>query len=203
MLRLHGDREGDDVGTVAVQPAIVELLEQAGAKPRGNRHDCPKCGGYRTVTHSSEAFFCHKCGWKGNTVSLAKELGVYQRLPKAEFVRQVWKRERAHEAALRLYGAVHSQRRKPLDMLHDLNRLEAVAHDAGPTESGWGNLALVYQHRPKIESELDFLESATAAGLAEFLKRSDTGSELPAEMRGTFVNERGLLVSDDDLPEGM
>ncbi|MGH9403916.1 MAG: hypothetical protein ACRD2P_17680 [Terriglobia bacterium] len=152
-----------------VQADIGALLEQAGAHPRGNRHDCPKCGGLRTVTHSEEVFFCHKCQWKGNVVGLEKELGIYRRIPSAQYREFCRKRERAHEAAARLYVEVHSRRMELLDDLHSLARLEALAHDAGPTEAAWDSLALVYSERPVIEAELDAIESATAQEALELL----------------------------------
>jgi len=132
-----------------VQYDLRGLLEQAGARPRGNRHDCPKCGGFRTVTHSAEAFFCYKCQWKGNTVSLAKELGVYQRLSPAEHREVCQERERADRAARVLYERVKARRFELLDEFHGLNRLELLAHDAGPDNpTVWNALDLVYRNRP-------------------------------------------------------
>lgn len=153
-----------------IQPDIAELLEQAGARPRGNRHDCPKCGGSRTITHTDETFFCHRCQWKGNTVTLAKELGIYQRLPSAEYRRLRQKRERAHEAALKLYSLAHNHQLELREELRSLGRLEILAHDAGPTEEAWNVLATVYAERPKIEAELDVLESGDPSAVLERLR---------------------------------
>jgi putative DNA primase/helicase len=71
--------------STVVQYEIGALLEMVGARPRGNRHDCPKGRGLRTATHSAEAFYCHKCGWKGNAVTLEKGLGIYRHLTSAEY----------------------------------------------------------------------------------------------------------------------
>ena len=153
----------------ATDYSIPELLEQAGARPRGNRHDCPKCGGFRTVTHSAEAFFCHKCQWKGNAVSLAKELGVYQRLSPAEYRELRQNRERADHAARALYERVKARRFELLEELRGLGRLEVEAHTAGADHPAtWGALALVYRNKPGILAELAFLENSPARALVRF-----------------------------------
>jgi ribosomal protein L37AE/L43A len=93
------------------QSDIAALLERAGARPRGNRHDCPQCGGRRTVTHGGEVFFCHKCGWKGNRVTLERALGLRREwIPSAEYIRRQRQRERANEAARVLYERVKARR---------------------------------------------------------------------------------------------
>ncbi len=164
--------ERKDSVTVTAQPGVVELLEQAGAHPRGNRHDCPKCGGFRTVAHSEEAFYCHKCQWKGNAVTLQKELGIYQRLPSAEYRELSRKRERAHEAALRLYRAAHAHQLELREELRSLGRAELVAHEAGPDDpSAWDILGAVYQARPEIERKLDLLETGTVEQIISELGR--------------------------------
>src|SRR5438093_10811719 len=89
--------EGGGMGALT-QSEIAALLETGGADPRGKGQDCAKCGGVRTVTHTDEVFYCHKCEWKGNTFTLAKELGVYRRLPSAEYRELCRTRELAREA---------------------------------------------------------------------------------------------------------
>ena len=169
MPSLPRDRKGDGVGTLT-QPDIGALLEQAGCQPRGNhRHDCAQCGGKRTVTHSEEAFYCHRCQWKGNVITLAKELGVYQRIPSPEYKEFCRKRERARDAAQRLYAAAKRRRFELLEELHSLNRIEAGAHHAGPSDTAWNGLALVYSERPTIETELDRLEGGSAGELVKLL----------------------------------
>lgn len=58
---------------------LANLLEQAGARLRSaKRADCPRCGGRRTIAYTEETFFCHHfgCGWSGNAITLARELGA-------------------------------------------------------------------------------------------------------------------------------
>jgi ribosomal protein L37AE/L43A len=159
--------------SVACEYQIEELLELARAHPRGRRHDCPKCGALRTITHTDDAFFCHKCGWKGNAVSLAKELGLYRRLPSAEYRELRRKQERAHEAALRLYQATHERQLELQDELRDLGLTELSAHKCGPIEEAWDVLADVYSRQPAVERELDLLESGNAQAVYSQLVRSD------------------------------
>ncbi|HXH51353.1 MAG TPA: hypothetical protein VNM47_18600 [Terriglobia bacterium] len=156
----------------ATQYDVPILLQMAGAKPRGNRHDCPKCGTRRTVTNTADCFFCHHCQWKGNGVTLAKELGVYRRLPGAEYRELSRRRERARIAAERLHGAIQAQRNGLLDRLRDLNQLEIACHRTGPTEAGWEGVQMVDSRRPGILAELTVLENATAADLIKFFLAS-------------------------------
>jgi hypothetical protein len=153
---------------------LPTLLETAGAHPRGNRHDCPKCGGFRTITHSAEAFFCHKCQWKGNTFTLAKELGVYRRLSSAEYQKLRQRRERAHEAAERLYAAVRVRRFELYDELRGLSRIDAGGHQAGlGYPAAWDALEMGYRNRPALLAELSILENCGAADLVKFLSADD------------------------------
>ena len=156
---------------LATQPGILELLEQAGARIRGrNRADCPECKRFRAISFTDETFFCHGCQWTGNAVTLAKELGVYQRLPRAEYVLQRQERERAERAGRELYQQVKTRRFELLDELHALNGLESLAHKAGPGDPDtWDSLGLVYRERPGILAELAFLENAPADKVPQFL----------------------------------
>ena len=166
--------------------------------PRGNRHDCPKCGGLRTVTHSDEAFYCHKCQWKGNTVSLAKELGLYQRLSTAECREVHQRRERASRAARELYEGVKARRFELLDDLHSLNRLELQAHQAGVDDPAtWGALALVYAERPGILAGLAFLENSPADKLLQFLSATPEQGQAVGEailLQGGMSDYAGKFV---------
>ncbi len=184
--------------STAIESGIVGLIEQAGARPRGNRHDCPKCGGLRTITHSEKAFYCHKCHWKGNVTTLEKELGIYRRLPSAEYREQCRRRERASKAARTLYAKVHQRQLDLREELRLLGRAELLAHEQGADDpKAWDTLAVVYQSRPPIEAALDTLENSTAAELIRFL---DSTAASIVERPGAFVNAHGVEVSDDDIP---
>lgn len=162
--------KGMDPMSATTQAELSVLLEQTGARPRGNRHDCPKCGGFRTITHTDECFFCHRCQWKGNAVTLAKELGIHRRISSAEYLEQSRKRQRANDAALRLFAAAHRRQLELRERLRQLGRAELFAHDSGLEDaSTWEVLSRVYAERPLIEQELDALESADPAIVLESL----------------------------------
>lgn len=169
------EREKTSMADVAtLQPGISELLERCGARPRGKRFDCPECGARQivAVNEAKQVFFCHHagCDFRGGIGTLRKRLGIrHEWLPRDEYRRQRKERGQAHEAAARLCYAVHQRRMKLLDSLHDLNRLEALAHDQGPdSERAWQGLALIYTARPKIGRELDRLESGSLADLMKY-----------------------------------
>ncbi len=177
---------------------LLALLEQAGAHPRGRRFDCPKCGGLRTISQTQEVFFCHKCEWKGNTVTLAKELGLYQRLPWPEYIRQLEERERAARAAKHLYKQVKARRVELLDELHGLNGLESLAHKEGPENPAtWDALAQAYTERPGILAELTFLETSPADKVLQFLKATTERRQAVREailVHGGMYDHAGKFV---------
>src|SRR6516225_907177 len=106
----------------ATQYDLPALLEMSGAPAAGpRRHNCPKCGGRRTLAHTDEVFYCHKCQWRGNAVTLAKELGLYRRLPSAAWRELRQNRERADSAARDLYERIKTQRFELLGELHSLS----------------------------------------------------------------------------------
>ncbi len=150
--------------SATAQYEVSTLLEQAGALRRGSRHDCPKCGGKRTVSHTPECFYCHKCTWKGNVITLQKMLGIYRRLPSAQYRELCRNRQLAHEAAKRLYAEVHARELALREDIRSLGRLELAAHVAGPDHPAtWGALALCYRRREPLLRELDTLENCSAA----------------------------------------
>jgi hypothetical protein len=123
------------------------------------------------VTHTAECFYCHKCGWKGNAVTLQRELGIYRRIPSTEYRELCVRRERAHEAAQRLYWAAHARQLELREELRELGRAELLAHDLrADAESTWEILSHVYTERPRMEADLDALESGDPAAVLASLK---------------------------------
>jgi len=182
---------------VLTQPSITELLEASGARPRGTRHDCPKCGGFRTVTHSEEAFYCHRCQWKGNVVTLMKELGVYRRIPKAEYLQQMEARKRAESQARNFLAACRSERLRIAEALRDLGRLELLAYEAGPSEEAWGALALVYQQQPRLAAEYALLCHGAIGARRRWLEADAEERERIAEeilLAGGLADAEGRFV---------
>jgi hypothetical protein len=104
-------------------------------------------------------------------------LGIYRRLPSAEYRELCRKRERVRDATERLCAAAKSRRFELYDQLRTLARIETGAHSPGPTEAAWGALALVYRQRPVIVAELDALENCSVADLFDLLTAEGVKSE--------------------------
>ena len=142
---------------------VPELLEVAGARLRGpKRADCPRCGGKRTVSFTDETFFCHHadCGWSGNTVTLARELGAM--LPRVADRAVARRRIVGREA-----DRVRCFARMRWSFLRDLNwlllEIECLARTAGQEhiargepvpESVWASLEWTLQEQKKLWPEL-------------------------------------------------
>jgi len=173
-----GQSAGDETVSIAAPYEIEDLLEQTGARARGNRHDCSKCGGLRTITHTEECFYCHRCQWKGNAVTLAKELGICQRIPKAEYIRQRKAREQAGNAAGAFLSRCRSERLTVYGILRELARLETAAHEAGPDHpAAWGALALIYRQRPILTAKVILLSEGSIADRRRWLEADTEGRE--------------------------
>jgi hypothetical protein len=76
-----------------------------------------------------------------------------------------------------------------LDLLHNLNRLEALANGAGPEKVDWDSLAVVYANRPAVLAQLAVLESAGATDLARFVLSDD---DKQSETVGTVLDRGGF-----------
>jgi hypothetical protein len=152
------------------------------------------------VSFTDTVFCCHgiDCNFSGGVGTLRKRLGLRREwLPPEQYRELCRKRARVHEAAKRLADAVRTRRTQLLDLLHDLNRLEALMHDAGPNKVDWDSLAVVYAGRPLVLAELTALESASATDLARFvLSDDDTQSETVATVldRGGIYDPHGKWV---------
>ncbi len=170
--------------SATAQYEISGLLEQAGANPRGNRHDCPKCGGLRTVTHSGEAFYCHRCEWKGNAVKLAKELGLYERLPRAEYVRQRAAREQAESQARQFLADCKARRRAFEGLYIEMQNLcdEYPARLDPEDESAWDGLEWVYKNEREVLATIILLGEGAIAPRRRWL-------EAAAEERERIIEE--------------
>jgi hypothetical protein len=148
----------------APELSMPELLARAGAMLRGrNRADCPRCGARRTISYTEEVFCCHHagCEFKGNTVTLAKELGLLRRLSPAEYERMRREGEETERLA-RFLVAKRRERRWELQARYrqllgiKLRALEVLERDPDD-ESAWGALALVYRELPAVQQALDGL----------------------------------------------
>ena len=164
-IRSAEARNGPRTTTIALELSLPELLICAGATLRGrNRADCPRCKARRTVSYNGEVFCCHHvgCDFRGNSVTLAKELGLLRRLSPAEYERQHLESEEAERLA-RFLVAKRRERRWQLQARHRqllgikvaaIERLERDPDD----ESAWAALALVYRQLPDVQDALENLD---------------------------------------------
>jgi len=162
------------MSTAAAQHGLIDLLQRAGARIRGNRADCPRCKRQRAVSldESRGIYHCHgaACDFSGGTVKLAREQGLAARLTGAEYRELLQQRGRADRAARSLYERVRVRRFELLGYLRALGDLDSTAHRLGPDNpETWNALSAVYAERPAVLAELTILENADAADLLRFL----------------------------------
>ena len=150
----------------ALEYSMPELLERAGCPLRGrNRADCARCKGWRTVSYNDQVFCCHHagCDFKGNRITIAKELSLLRRLPPGE-VRALRRAREEAERLARIIVAKRKARRWALQAQHQrlvgirLGAIERLEHDREDSDA-WGALAFVYRELPEVQQELDRLES--------------------------------------------
>ncbi len=168
------------MNTVKTQYDVPELLTRAGATLRGrNRADCPRCGKRRTVSYATEVFHCHHtgCNFRGNTITLARELGLLKRLSAKEAQELRVEREQALTAALWTTQRVRKRRQELYQFHRDLlgiyhgsvMRLSKNRQD----EIGWSCLAYFYEQIPVVRAELTLLEEALPLERLAFLDLDD------------------------------
>ncbi len=140
---------------------LTALLEQAGAKLHGNkRADCPECDGRRTVSYADEVFYCHKCGWSGNAVMLARALNVeLPRLSNEALSRQrIIRREseRVQRFAQMRWAFLRDLNWRLLDIerLARASGQEYIARGEPVPESVWSSLEWSLREQKKFWNEL-------------------------------------------------
>jgi len=146
--------------------AVPELLENAGCTLRGrNRSDCAWCKGRRTISYTDEVYCCHRCGAKGNSFTLARELGLAPRLSRAEAQAMRLEKERAEAVANAFLARVRAAR-FGLTALHmELLNLRDEAHERlkanHDDETAWEILACICSELPRVRAELILLSDGT------------------------------------------
>lgn len=159
---------------------VSNLLERAGTVLVGrNRANCPVCGGRRTVSYSEEAYCCHHagCDFRGNAITLARQLGLAPRLPRAQVLAYRREREEASaavECALQRIRVERQSLRESWRTLASIRdraerRLRSIPEDA----TAWAALAFVSRELPKTEAALTVLQDAPVAVRLAFLKATE------------------------------
>ena len=189
------------MSVTAVDFNLADLLRQAGAQIRGrNRADCPRCGGRQTVSLTEELFCCHHagCNFKGNTFTLARELGLAPKLSSGEARALLLERERA-EAAAQVFLARVRGARFGLDALHiELLNLQDEASErlkANPNdETAWEALAYVYSVLPRVRAELTLLSEGRFEDRQAWF---EAGEDRGQEMADRILRVGGVPTFDD------
>lgn len=152
------------------------LLEQAGFKIRSARRaDCAHCYGRsrRTVAFNIEVAFCHRCHWRANTVTLARELGVLPNDPRTQEAMRMERelRERLEVRIVAFEQWREAELRRVTDEYLVLTRQAALSAsvlktypDCGPA---WDALAAFYHRQAALTADLDRL---SCAKLSDFLE---------------------------------
>jgi len=192
-----------------IEYTLLELLKRAGARLVSNRRaDCPRCSGRRTIAFTQESFFCHHegCSWKGNVVTLARELGLMRRLTSDELRAHHWLRQKAHEKAEELYQRTRDRR---LKLYHHYRSLLSIAdrvHRARnpQDECAWSRLARVYRILPCVTAELAILEDGPLPALLSFINagRPDRKEQLSriTDRGGLYDREGRFIEIETRLP---
>jgi hypothetical protein len=152
-------------------PPMIELLQKAGFRIRGKRADCAHCNGHSlgTVAFSSELAFCHRCNWKANTATLARELGLFSNDPRMQ---EAFRRERSRrESQEAVIGAFERWRqariREVSDRYRALSRTavlaENVLREFPGCEEAWDVLARFYDAEAQLSGAFDWLTFAKAS----------------------------------------
>ena len=188
---------------VNLEYAMPELLEYAGCTLRGhNRSDCAWCKGRRTISYTDEVYCCHRCGAKGNSFTLARELGLAQRLSRAEARAMCLERERAQAAAIAFLALVQAIRFGVTALHIELLNLRDEAHEQlkanHDDETAWEKLDYFYSEFPRVRAELVLLSDGTVGDRLAWLKANE---ETRREMSDRVLQVGGLPTFDGKWAE--
>ncbi len=191
------------MGSVAVAFSLPELLEQYGCRiVSDHRADCSPCGGRRTIAFTEAVYFCHRCGFKGNRITLAKQLGLTRRLSPSEYRAQVerWRRgkEKAQELLLRVRARREQLYEAHRTLLHirDGARMRLVA--TPEDEPAWSALGFVYREVPGVRAELLILEDGPTQEIVAFL---DAGESERRDRIDRVIGQAGIVNYDGKFVE--
>ena len=148
-----------------IMPPMPELLERAGFRVRGRRADCARCEGHSrgTVSFTDEVAFCHRCKWRANIVTLARELGLLKGEPQAVSAFHEEVRRRAHlETEIKPFETWREDKiREVSDRYRSLPKAAILAGDVltkfPDCEAAWGALARFYHAQAQLSAAFDWL----------------------------------------------
>ena len=163
-----------------IQFSVPELLTRAGATLRGrNRADCPRCHRKRTVSYTEELYFCHHvgCDFRGNSITLAKQLGLLHALSprEARELRRTTERARwaAEELSFRLRErrlTLQEEHRQLLDILY--GGQERLERDRDQ-KTGQTLVTYARKNLRRVRAELAIIEDSPMPQRLEFLNANE------------------------------
>ena len=147
------------------------LLQESGFATRGRRADCLHCAGSSrfTVSFTDDLAFCHRCHWKANAFTLARQLGLLTtncRAAAAFQAEQLTRRRfrgeiEAFEKWLsRTYWYVANEYRQ---LGQAAERAKSVLAGNPSDEAAWAALANFYHPEAMLTASLDYLVFAKAS----------------------------------------
>lgn len=172
---------------MASSPAMPELLERSGFRLRGpKRADCAHCTGHSrgTVSYTAEVAYCHRCGWRGNITTLARQPkvgadprvratpGSSPRLPDGGRHTGLPLQDKQHRAMLQDFAAWREAQITALsDRLYALHRCARHAHNVlrkfPDCEAAWDALKRLADEEAELYRALDFLNCQRASAWLE------------------------------------
>lgn len=155
--------------------SMPALLEQANFVLRGaTRADCIYCHGHSrgTVAFTSELAFCHRCKWRANSVTLARELGLSPgNLPTASTVAATRRRQKVESQIRRFELWREDQIRRVSERYQSLSRAAMRATQVltkfPDSEEAWSALARFYHAEAGLSAILDWLMFMKASNWLE------------------------------------
>ena len=159
---------------------VPELLTRAGVTLRGPRRaDCPECHRKRTVSYTEELYFCHHvgCYFRGNSITLAKQLGLLHPLSPREAEELRRTRERAQQAAEEVAFRLRERRmvlqaehREMLDIYYGG---EARLKRGRDPKIGQTLLSYAKKNLRRVRAEFAIVEDAPMPRRLEFLNANE------------------------------
>jgi hypothetical protein len=150
----------------AVEFNLRSLLERAGFRLRGwTRADCAHCEGHSrgTVSFTNEVAFCHRCKWRANTFTLARDLGVLRGDNQVVSAFREEAQRRAHvEAEIKRFEAWRGALiREVSDRYRALSKAglaaQEVLRESPDCPEAWNQLAQFYEAVAQLSAAFDWL----------------------------------------------
>lgn len=152
------------------------LLERAGFRIRGAaRADCIHCEGHSrgTVAFTAEVAYCHRCKWRANIVTLARDVGLLRdNSETASALREEARLRIRLVAEIKPFEAWREARiRAVSDPYRSLSR--AAIHASSvlakflACEEAWNALARFYHAEAQLPAAFDWLMFAKASAWLE------------------------------------